>query len=137
MHVLKMFVTWAAIIRCRSTTSWQFGHTHSLQRHNFLWPLRQEITPWFRHRAHFGVRRKRFAFCVSTDITSSAFILINSSSKDILFNLLLPKYTHSRNTWTNLWMKTEIVQIQHVLFLFWYFCIVIQDALTQANNTLN
>lgn len=81
----RLKFTWAAMMRCRSTTSWQFGHTHSLQRHSFLWPFKQEITPWLRQRAHFGVRRKRFAFCESDGKTSSGLILINSSSKDISF----------------------------------------------------
>jgi hypothetical protein len=47
--------TCAAMTRCRSTTSWQLGHWHSRHRHSRLCPLRQEITPWLRHRAHFGV----------------------------------------------------------------------------------
>lgn len=51
--------TWAAITRWRSTTSWQLGQQHSRQRHRRLWPLTQEMTPWLRHLAHFGVRRRR------------------------------------------------------------------------------
>lgn len=48
--------TCAAMTRWRSTTSWQLGHWHSRHRHSRLCPLRHEITPWLRHRAHLGVR---------------------------------------------------------------------------------
>lgn len=48
--------TCAAMTRCLSTTNWQLGHWHSRHRHNRLCPLRHEITPWLRHRAHLGVR---------------------------------------------------------------------------------
>ena len=48
--------TCAAITRWRSTTRRQFGHEQSRHLHDLLWPLRQETTPWLRHRAHFGVR---------------------------------------------------------------------------------
>jgi hypothetical protein len=48
--------TCAAMTRCLSTTNWQLGHWHSRHRHNRLWPLRHEMTPWLRHRAHLGVR---------------------------------------------------------------------------------
>ncbi len=42
---------------CLSTTSRQLAHWQSRHRQCFLCPFRQETTPWFRHRAHFGVRR--------------------------------------------------------------------------------
>lgn len=48
--------TCAAITRCRSTTSTQFAHWQSRQRQKRLWPLRQDTTPWFRQRAHLGLR---------------------------------------------------------------------------------
>lgn len=48
--------TCAAMTRCLSTTSRQFAHWQSLHRQNLLCPFRQDTTPWFRHRAHFGVR---------------------------------------------------------------------------------
>lgn len=48
--------TCAAITRCRSTTSIQFVHWQSRQRQKRLWPLRQDTTPWFRQRAHLGLR---------------------------------------------------------------------------------
>lgn len=48
--------TCAAITRCRSAISVHFAHTQSLQRQKRLWPLSADTTPWFLHRAHFGVR---------------------------------------------------------------------------------
>lgn len=48
--------TCAAITRCLSSTSTQLAHRHSRQRHVRLWPLRRDTTPWFRQRAHFGLR---------------------------------------------------------------------------------
>lgn len=48
--------TCAAITRCLSTTSRQLAHWQSLQRQKRLCPFRQDTTPWFRQRAHFGVR---------------------------------------------------------------------------------
>lgn len=56
---------------CLSTTSWQFGHTHSFHRHNFLWPFKHDITPWLRHLAHFGVRNNRFDLLLSVEEISS------------------------------------------------------------------
>lgn len=82
-------LTCAAMMRCRSTTNWQLGHIHSRQRHNFLCPFKQEITPWFRHRAHFGVRKNRFAFCDSVDKINPGFMLINSSSNDMLWQKII------------------------------------------------
>lgn len=51
--------TCAAMTRWRSTTRTQAAQRHSLQRHSFLWPLRHEMTPWLRQRAHLGVRSIR------------------------------------------------------------------------------
>ncbi len=48
--------TCAAITLCLSTTSRQFAHWQSRQRHRRLWPLRRDTTPWFLQRAHFGLR---------------------------------------------------------------------------------
>lgn len=48
--------TCAAITLCLSTTSRQFAHWQSRQRHKRLWPLRRDTTPWFLQRAHFGLR---------------------------------------------------------------------------------
>lgn len=52
--------TCVAITLCRSTTKRQLWHWQSFQRQNFLWPFREETTPWFRHLAHFGVLEDRF-----------------------------------------------------------------------------
>lgn len=49
--------TWAAITRCLSRTNKQPGHRQSRHRQRRLWPFKQDITPWLRHRAHFGVRK--------------------------------------------------------------------------------
>ena len=48
--------TWAARTRCRSAMRRHFGHRQSLHRQKPLWPFKIESKPWFRHRAHFGVR---------------------------------------------------------------------------------
>ena len=55
----RLSATWAAMTRCRSTTSRQFAHWQSFQRHWRLCPFRHDTTPWLRHRAHLGVRSSR------------------------------------------------------------------------------
>lgn len=52
----RLRATCAAMTRWRSTTSRQQAQRQSLQRQKRLWPFRQETTPWFRQRAHFGLR---------------------------------------------------------------------------------
>ena len=59
-EIYLLRATWAAMTRCLSTTSKQFGHWQSRHLQNFLWPFRQETTPWFRHLAHFGVLKSLF-----------------------------------------------------------------------------
>ena len=51
--------TWAAMTLWRSTTRRQLVQVHSFHRQSFLCPLRQETTPWLRHRAHLGVLSRR------------------------------------------------------------------------------
>lgn len=52
----RLRATCAAMTRWRSTTSRQQAQRQSRQRQKRLWPFRQETTPWFRQRAHFGLR---------------------------------------------------------------------------------
>lgn len=56
--------TWAASTRCLSAISRHFGHKQSLHRQKPLCPFKIESKPWFRHRAHFGVRFFSAAACV-------------------------------------------------------------------------
>ena len=53
--------TCAAITRWRSAISVHLAHAQSRHRQKRLWPLSALTTPWFRQRAHFGVRGKRSA----------------------------------------------------------------------------
>lgn len=55
--------TCAAMTRCRSTTSRQQAQRQSLQRQKRLWPFKHDTTPWFRQRAHLGLRVILRAFC--------------------------------------------------------------------------
>ena len=55
----RLSATWAAMTRCRSTTSRQLAHWQSFQRHWRLCPFRHDTTPWLRQRAHLGVRSSR------------------------------------------------------------------------------
>lgn len=64
-------LAWAAITLCLSSTSRQPGQRQSRQRHNRLCPFKHEITPWFRHRAHFGVRSAFRPPSTSSLITST------------------------------------------------------------------
>lgn len=59
----RLSATCAAMTRCRSTTSRQQAQRQSLQRQNRLWPFKQETTPWFRQRAHLGLRVILRGFC--------------------------------------------------------------------------
>lgn len=44
------------MILCLSAIRLHFAQLQSLNRQCLLWPLSQEIIPWFRHLAHFGRR---------------------------------------------------------------------------------
>lgn len=59
----RLSATCAAMTRCRSTTSRQQAQRQSLQRQNRLWPFKHETTPWFRQRAHLGLRAILRGFC--------------------------------------------------------------------------
>lgn len=59
----RLSATCAAMTRCRSTTSRQQAQRQSLQRQKRLWPLRHDTTPWFRQRAHLGLRVILRGFC--------------------------------------------------------------------------
>lgn len=59
----RLSATCAAMTRCRSTTSRQQAQRQSLQRQKRLWPFKQETTPWFRQRAHLGLRDILRGFC--------------------------------------------------------------------------
>lgn len=59
----RLSATCAAMTRCRSTTRRQQAQRQSLQRQKRLWPFKQETTPWFRQRAHFGLRDILRGFC--------------------------------------------------------------------------
>lgn len=48
------YLTWAAIILCRSCINSHFAQRQFRYEQCFLWPLNPEITPWLRHLAHFG-----------------------------------------------------------------------------------
>lgn len=66
--------TWAAITRCLSTTRRQFAHWQSRQRQKRLWPFRHDTTPWFRQRAHLGLRVSlRVGCCCCSSVTSAPF----------------------------------------------------------------
>lgn len=60
-------LTCAAMTRCRSAMRLHLGHAHSLNVHRFLWPFNHEITPWFRHRAHFGRRPSELSMSLSAE----------------------------------------------------------------------
>ena len=81
--------TWAAITRCLSTTSKQQGQRQSFHAHDFLWPFKPEITPWFLHLAHFGLlKRCSIPEFTWVELLFSVFILGNYS-KDIPSKLLI------------------------------------------------
>lgn len=65
----RLSATCAAMTRWRSTTSRQQAHRQSLQRQKRLWPFKHETTPWFRQRAHLGLRviLRGFCWCPSGD----------------------------------------------------------------------
>lgn len=67
--------------RCRSSTSKQPGQRQSRQRHSRLWPFRQEITPWLRHLAHFGVRSALRPAPLLLPSTSPSLGIVTSISK--------------------------------------------------------
>lgn len=60
--------TCAAMTLCLSTTRRQLAHLHSLHLQRRLWPLSPEMTPWFLHRAHFGVRNTPILLFKSWDM---------------------------------------------------------------------
>ena len=66
--------------RCRSTTSVQLGQRQSRHLHSFLCPFRLDTTPWFRHRAHFGVRSDRL------DTMTDSHLVANFRSEIALRN---------------------------------------------------
>ena len=50
------YLTCAAMTLCRSAMRLHLQHVQSLNWQCLLWPLSQEISPWFRHLAHLGLR---------------------------------------------------------------------------------
>lgn len=77
--------TWAAITLCRSAIRVHFAHTQSLHLQYRLCPFSADTTPWFLHRAHFGVRGYLSEARMKTELCESPF----SSSELIVQKLFL------------------------------------------------
>lgn len=52
----KTRLTCAAIMRCRSWMSSHLAQRQFRYEQTFLCPRNPDMTPWFLHRAHFGMR---------------------------------------------------------------------------------
>ena len=60
--LFDVYLTCAAMTRCLSWMRLHLAHSQSRYLQVLLCPFSQEMTPWFRHRAHFGLRRESWLF---------------------------------------------------------------------------
>ena len=56
--LLDVYLTCAAMTRCLSWMRLHLAHSQSRYLHVRLCPFSHEMTPWLRHRAHFGRRNE-------------------------------------------------------------------------------
>lgn len=80
--------TCAAKTLCRSAINKHFGHRQSLHRQNPLCPFKIESKPWFRHRAHFGVRF--FSAAAACACLLAALLLVATEEPAVVVKLPLP-----------------------------------------------
>ena len=96
---------------CLSWIKLHFAHSQSRYLQVRLWPLSQEMTPWFLHLAHFGLRSESSLsrlFILSSQIFSQFEIFLSLSVK-IFFVVSL---SNDQLRWTETKLKTLEIQLR-------------------------
>lgn len=108
------------MMRCRSWMSSHLAHRQFRYEQFFLWPRSPDMTPWFLHRAHFGMRpstefESRFIECAFTwicrDNCLTLFFETLTDDGNICF---FGKFCYNRpvagmSYWTQLKMDTKLL----------------------------